>query len=83
MHKSWKSIKNVKKSKKMKIVWEWFYDEISKHIFSDEKQIFWPNRFNISLNLPLENDKYGPTTQKQKMGWKRQKLESTLKTAWK
>ena len=36
--------------------------------------IFWPNRFNIRLNLLLENDKYGPTTQKLKIGQKRQKL---------
>ena len=33
-----------------------------------------PKRFNISWNLLLENDKYGPTTQKLKIGQKRQKL---------
>ena len=57
----------------MKIVWKWFLGQ-NNTFFLTKKYNFWPNRFNISLNLLLENDKHGPTTQKLKMGWKRQKL---------
>ena len=57
----------------MKIVWKWFLGR-NNTFFLTKKKLFWPNRFNTSLNLLLENDKHGPTTQKLKMGWKRQKL---------
>ena len=58
----------------MKNVWKWFLEQNIKTHFFWRKINFWPNRFNISLNLLLENDKHGSTLQKLNIGQKRQKL---------
>ena len=61
--------KTLKKAKKKENCFGMiFRTKYQNTFFLTKNKIFDPNRFNISLNLLLENDKHGPTTQKLKMG---------------